>query len=231
MKKRISLALFIMAFASITVYSQPKVYHTTGGEAIFSLSDIVFDDYQVNSNIRFTMFFHTQNRLNIDFDKNLGIFTGLGLRNIGFITEDLYQNVGFTGIDNTHPDWNKEVKIKRRSYSLGIPLAVKIGNMDGVYVFAGGEYEWMFHYKQKLFIDGNKYKYSQWTSNRVNTFIPSVFAGIQLPQGMNVKFTYYLDDFLNPDFSGVDFGENVDYSRFQSTGVFFISLSYIYRKR
>jgi hypothetical protein len=36
-----------------------------------------------------------------------------------------------------------------------------------------------------------------------------------------------MDDFLNPDFSGVDFGEDVDYSAFGSTGIFYVSLSFV----
>ena len=60
----------------------------------------------------------------------------------------------------------------------------------------------MFHFKQKTFIDGAKYKYSDWFSSRTPTFIPSVFAGIQFPGGLQVKVKYYLDDFLNHKFNG-----------------------------
>jgi hypothetical protein len=77
---------------------------------------------------------------------------------------------------------NNETKIKRRSYPLAVPLALKFGNMKkDQFFFAGGEYEWTFLYKQKLFIDGEKFKHREWTSDRVNAFLPSVFAGIQLP--------------------------------------------------
>ena len=63
---------------------------------------------------------------------------------------------------------------------------------------AGGEAELMFHYKEKQFINGDKQRKSkEWFSDKVNLFNPSVFAGIQLPGGMNVKFKYYLNDFLN----------------------------------
>jgi hypothetical protein len=85
----------------------------------------------------------------------------------------------------------------------------------------------MFAYKQKKFIDGEKYKFTEWTSDRVNPWIPSLFAGIQFPYGFNLKFKYYLDDFLNTDFTGQDFGQEVDYSQFQSSNIWYISLSFM----
>lgn len=223
--------LFI-ALAAMPANAQLKVYSTNGGEIIFSGANVDFNNRAVNTNVRFTSFFHSQQMLNLDLTSFLGVYTGFGFRNIGLITEDLYQNVGFLGVDATHVDYNKNTKIKRRSYSIGFPFAVKIGNLnDQVYVYGGAEYEWMFHYKQKLFLDGQKYKYSEWFSNRVNSWIPSVFAGIQFPGGFNLKVKYYLDNFLNPAFSGVDFGENVDYSTFQSSGIWYISVATIINKK
>jgi hypothetical protein len=40
-----------------------------------------------------------------------------------------------------------------------------------------------------------------------------------------------MDDFLNPNFKGIDFGEEVDYSHFQSTRIWYISLSTILSKQ
>jgi hypothetical protein len=226
--KLLFLLTFFLLTISFTVNSQVKIYRSSGAEMIFSGADVSFNNSAVNANMRFTSFFHAEQMLNVDIGKYVGMFTGLGMRNIGFITEDLYQNVGFLNIDDTHADWNKSAKIKRRSYSLGVPLALKFGSMKkDQFFFAGGEYEWTFHYKQKLFIDGEKFKHREWTSDRVNAFIPSLFAGVQLPKGMRVKVKYYMDDFLNPGFTGVDFGEDVDYSAFGSTGIFYVSLSFV----
>ena len=185
----------------------------------------------VNTNIRFTLFFHTQQQLNFDLTEHLGFYTGFAIRNVGLIMEDYYQRVGYN-VDNTHPDFNKNTKIKHRSYSLGFPVAVKLGSLSkNFFFYAGGEYEWMFHYKQKKFIDGEKYKFTQWTSDRVNPWVPSLFAGIQFPYGFNLKFKYYLDDFLNKDFRGTDFGVPVDYSQFESSRIWYISLSFILSRR
>ncbi|MEX0980924.1 MAG: hypothetical protein WD577_04240 [Bacteroidales bacterium] len=213
-------------------FSQVNMYRSSGAELIFSGADVRFNNTNVNANMRFTSFFHAEQMLNVDFGRFVGLFTGLGMRNIGFITEDLYQNVGFLNIDENDADWNQETKIKRRSYSLGVPLALKAGSMKkGLFFFAGGEYEWTIHYKQKLFIDGEKIKFSEWGSDRVNAFLPSVFAGVQLPKGMRVKFKYYMDDFLNPGYTGIDFEEAVDYSEFGSTGIFYVSLAFVTGKK
>ena len=224
------LAIFI-AIVSIETNAQ-KIYHSNGGEVIFSGADVNFNGVNVNTNIRFTLFFHAQHHLNLDLTDNIGLFTGIGIRNVGLITEDLYQNVGFSDIGPEHPNWNKSTKIKRRSYSLGFPLALKIGSFsNNFFLFAGGEYEWMFHYKQKLFIDDNKTKFKEWTSDRVNPWVPSLFAGVQFPQGFRLKFKYYMDDFLNTSFTGVDFGQDVDYSQFESTGIWYVSVAFFINKK
>lgn len=230
--KHLSIFLFLFLALIIQESQAQRIYHSNGGEVIFSGADVSFNGTDAGTNLRFTLFFHTQHHLNLDLTNNIGLFTGLGIRNVGFIVEDLYQNVGFSGVDSDHPNWNKTTKVKRRSYSLGFPLALKIGSFNNhFFFFAGGEYEWMFHYKQKLFIDGNKTKFTEWTSDRVNSWVPSLFAGIQFPQGFRLKFKYYMDDFLNTSFSGVDFGQEVDYSQFGSTGMWYVSLAFFINKK
>ena len=114
---------------------------------------------------------------------------------------------------------------------LGVPLAIKLGSFkDNFYIYAGGEYELLFHYKQKLFVDGDKTKYSEWFSDRTNRFLPSVFAGVQFPKGVNLQFKYYLDDFLNRDFRGTDFGVPVSYANYK-TQIYYISLSFNLRNK
>jgi hypothetical protein len=65
----------------------------------------------------------------------------------------------------------------------------------------------------------------------MNPWIPSLFAGVQFPQGFRLKFKYYMDDFLNTSFTGEDFGQAVDYSQFQSTGVWYVSLAFFINKK
>jgi hypothetical protein len=218
--------VLLVAWTGSEVAAQ-RIYHSSGGEIIFSGADVNFNGMSVNTNTRFTIFFHTQHHINFDLTNNIGLFGGFGIRNVGLITEDLYQNVGFLDITNDHPDYNKNTKVKRRSYSLGFPIALKLGSFGKhFFLFGGYEWEWMFHYKQKLFIDGEKHKFKEWTSDRVNPWVPSFFAGIQFPYGARLKFKYYLNDFLNPAYSGIDFGEQVDYSQFESSGMWYISLAF-----
>jgi hypothetical protein len=224
MKRNITILLLSLAVFSLKAQDQ-KVYMSSGGEIILSGADVNFNGSDVNTNMRFTIFFHLQQQLNFDLTKYAGLYTGFGIRNVGLIMEDYFQNVGYD-VDQSHQDYNKNTKIKHRSYSLGFPIAVKLGALDkNFFVYGGAEYEWMFHYKQKKFLDGAKYKFKEWTSERVNPWIPSWFAGVQFPGGFNLKFKYYLDDFLNKDFVGQDFGEDVDYSQFESSGIWYISFS------
>lgn len=232
MKRNHFLLILALVLISLQSHAQRKTYLSNGFEFILSGADVRFNETDVNTNMRFTLFFHMQQHVNLDITDNIGFFTGVNIRNVGFIVEDLYQNVGFANVDNNDPNWNKNTKVKRRSYSLGFPLAIKVGNFDKhFFFFAGGEYEWMFHYKQKLFIDGNKSKFTEWNSDRVNSWIPSLFAGVQFPQGFRLKFKYYMDDFLNTSFTGQDFQQDVDYSQFQSTGMWYVSVAFFINKK
>lgn len=205
-------------------HPEVKIYSTSGGELVFSFADVEDSGGSINSRLRFTGFFHLTEYWHFDFASNFGMFAGFGLRNIGMITE----NDGILTQEHVGRfDENDEVKIKRRSYALGVPLAFKFGNLDRrTFVFAGAEAELMFHYKEKLFVNGDKeHKFNEWFSDRTNLLNPSVFGGIQFPGGVNLKFKYYLLDFLDPDYS-----ENINGSRVQpyrgiTSNIFFISLS------
>ncbi len=232
MKHKFFPVILFLVFPILLPAQEKRIYHSSGGEIIFSGADVEYIGQSINTNVRFTLFFHTQHHVNLDLNNNIGLFTGFGIRNIGLIKEDEYQNIGFMGVDLDHPDYNKNAKIKRRSYSLGFPVALKLGSFrDHFFLYGGYEYEWMFHYKQKLFIDGEKHKFKEWTSDRVNSWIPAVFGGIQFPGGLNLKFKYYLEDFLNPGFTGTDFDEPVDYSNYTSSRIWYISVSFMINRK
>jgi hypothetical protein len=210
--KQIKLISIILLLA-LNFFASAQFYSENSGEMIFGFSDVEKAGQSIDSKLRFTVFLHLGQNHHYDFSDNIGFFTGYGLRNIGIITDE------------------NNIKIKRRTYSLGIPLALKAGSFrKHFYFYGGGEYEWFFHYKQKQFIDGDKTRQSKWFSDRTKAFNPSVFGGIQFPGGINMKFKYYLNDFLNRDFSGTDFGVPVDYSVFNKVKLYYISLSYNFRK-
>lgn len=210
--KKIQL-LFLAIILAIPLFAQNRIYTSNSSEIIFSFADVEKAGENVPTNLRFTMFFHLGQNINYDFNNHFGVFSGYGLRNVGFITE------------------NEDIKIKRRSYAFGIPLGIKAGLFDKhLYLYGGGEYSLFFHYKQKRFEGGTKTKYTEWFSERTQLFMPSAFGGIQFPGGINLKFRYYLKDFLNQDFRGKDFGEAVNYSQYDQTQVFYIALIFNFKK-
>jgi hypothetical protein len=208
MKKNITSALGILFLCTLASRTHAQdVYTITAGELLFQSGSIEHNSDAMNTNMRFTLWFHLGEYVHLDIGNNVGFYTGLGIRNVGFITEE------------------NDIKTKYRSYMLGAPLALKLGSFkNNFFVFGGAEYEWMFHFKQKTFVDDQKIKYSDWFSNRTPSFIPSVFAGIQFPYGLNVKFKYYLNDFLNHDYQGS--GDYADYTGFEKTQVWYISVSF-----
>src|SRR5262245_50322643 len=168
-----------------------KAYVTTGGEIIFSFANVDQNENSLSSTMRFSPVFNLQVMLNKDVNENFGLFTGLALRNVGYITKDY--------ID---PSDSLTYKKKFRSYNLGIPVGFKIGNLERTFLYAGYEIELATSYKEKTFVGGDKIgKITGWFSNRQETFQHGFLVGIQFPRGANVKFKYYLSEFHNQDFT------------------------------
>jgi hypothetical protein len=185
-----------------------KVYTTTSGELIFSFAKINLDGEEEGSNMRFSPVVNIQNWVNIDHSESFGWFSGLSVRNVGFIYDDP----------------NADVKWKYRTYNLGVPIGIKVGNLEKTFMFAGYELEIPLNYKEKQFIDGEKEdKKSSWFSSRTNTVNHSLMVGVQLPYGATVKFKYYLTNFFNKDYkdsNGIKIYEDYD------VNVFYFSLSF-----
>jgi hypothetical protein len=197
--------LFLFLSSFINCFVNAQFSKENGGELIFAYSNVEKNNFNVPSKLRFTLFFHAGQTLHYDFTNNLGVFSGYGIRNIGIITDEA------------------DILIKRRTYSLGIPLALKLGSFKNhFYLYGGSEYEMFFHYKEKQFKDGIKLKQSEWFSNRTKRFAPSFFAGFQFPGGINLKFKYYPFDFLNRDYS--------DFKDYNKTQLFYFSISFNFKK-
>ncbi|MCX2742972.1 hypothetical protein OO013_03795 [Mangrovivirga sp. M17] len=198
-----------------------NTYHKIGGELIFQFADVERFGVDLGSPVRFSAVFHINHEWHVDFSNNFGMYFGASIRNIGMITRD---EAPYSEEDN---------KIKRRAYTIGIPLAFKLGNFDErIFFFGGGELEVPFVYKEKLFIEGDKEaKNTEWFSGKVNPLLPSVFAGFQFPKGTSVKFKYYLNDFLDDSYSGRSFGQEDDFSSFGKSQIFYISISHMLRTR
>jgi len=205
----------IVALLINTAEAQVRSYVTTGTEIIFSFANIDNDDIAPNNIIRFSPVFNLQVYGNLDFNKHIGLLYGGAIRNVGFID------------GNTDPD-NSNIKKKYRNYNLGLPIGIKFGNLSKLFFFGGYEIEFPFHYKEKTFVNGVKQdnKISTWFTKRVPTVYNSVFAGIQFPYGLNLKFKYYFTNFHNEDFTETVNGEVLMPYKGYKSNVFYFSLSF-----
>jgi hypothetical protein len=211
MKNVIILFISIVLFTE-TGFSQSKPYVTTGGEMIFSFANIEDNGTSQNSMMRWAPVFNIQSMLNKDINSHFGLFTGMAVRNVGYI----YGHY-------TDPENENIYKKKFRSYNLALPVGIKIGNLEHMFLYGGYEIELPFLYKEKTFEGGDKIsKITGWFSNRQELFQHGFMVGIQFPYGANLKFKYYISEFHNRDF--VDAGGNRPYAGLKAN-IFYFSLS------
>lgn len=170
-------------------FSRKKFYASSDFDgAIFSTAlkeDLPGGPGRVNT-IRFT-YLNLGIRLNYDFSDVVGVFSGLSVKNIGFIEKS-----------NVVPDST----IKRRVYSAGVPLGLKVGNLKNkTYFFFGGGVDLPLNYREKGFVKRtDKDKFNEWFSDRVPSYMPFAFAGVTL-NGVYLKAQYYPNNFMNPDYT------------------------------
>lgn len=235
----IPIALIVFNTGSVDAQ---KVYSITSGEMIFSFSDVTLnDDFLATypqaeiakTNVRWTIFFHLGQYWHFDFTDNIGLITGFGIRNVGMITDERLPAL-VAPIGEVYDGDYRNYKVIRRTYALGVPLMLKLGSFKNhIHFSAGAEYELAFHYKEKYWSDsysrdGSKTKSTEWFGNQIPTFIPSVLGGVQLPGGFNVKFKWYLQNFLDNTYTKTSSSSYPvgDLSRYDKTQVFYLSLSW-----
>jgi hypothetical protein len=205
MKKLIPFLSFTLLIV-VSANAQSGWYTTSGSETIFSWNSPIHSAKD-NTVVRFAPVLNFQSMLNKDLSKSLGIYTGVNLRSVGFITDD-----------------PADATIRRKfiKYNIGIPLGFKVGKMGKMFLYAGGNIEYAFNYKEKTFVNGDKEsKKVYWFTDRIRTFQTAVHAGVQFHKGMNIKFQYYINSFFNPDRTDV---YDTLYKRFDSN-IFFVSLN------
>ncbi len=192
-----------------------KWYGMKGFQLIFSKGRVLDNGFYIPDNLRFSAFFHAQYQFHYDFGRFMGIYTGFSIINVGFINEIPV------------PD-GSSATLKQRSYSAGIPLGLKFGNMpSGDYLAFGAEAECMFAYKQKIIYNGNKTISSAWFSNNVNTFNPSLFGELRFHSGAYIRFKYYLLDFLVDKTSVLNIGDyQVTYTP-EKSALYYMSVGFL----
>ncbi len=216
-----SLLFMMLAFAGISSAQEPsaqkKAYTTSGGEIIFSWAEASQGGFDADVITRFSPVLNIQIQAHRDFGSQFGLFSGVNIRNVGYIWDDP------TAVNTRY---------KARSYTLGIPLALKLGKMNGFFLFGGYEIEFPFNYKEKKFVNEDKVeKNTSWFSNKTPTLYNTFFAGIQTPFGTQIKFKYYVTNFFNKGYTAQDSNGN-SYHPYESleANVFYVSLSFQFMK-
>jgi len=214
MKKFSLFVLLLTTVFTLPGFGQSEAYVTTGGEMIFSFADIEDNGQSGESILRWAPVVNIQSMLNKDLSNRLGLFTGLAVRNVGYIYGDY-----------TDPATDVVYKKKFRSYNIGIPVGIKIGDLDKMFLYGGYEVEFPFLYKEKTFDGGDKInKTTGWFSHRQELIQHGFLVGIQFPYGMNVKFKYYLSEFHNQDYTD---GAGVQPYAGLTSNIFYFSFSYL----
>lgn len=187
MKKNTFTLIAFILLTSVYVGAQDtKVYSTSEINFHFSWADATNNGQELSGPVRFAPFFNFQNNVNKDISEKIGLSLGLSINNIGFI----YDEDEFT-------------KKKVRTYNIGIPVGLKIGDLDGTHIIAGYAIELPFNYKEKTFVNEEKTKFNTWFSDRTK-FQQALTVGIQFPYGGNIKFKYYLTDFYDKGYVASD---------------------------
>jgi len=211
MKKNLLLLITFITIGLTLQAQREKWYYSSAGEIIFSSATINHNGTEGGSVVRFSPVFNSQNHLNKDLSENFGIFTGLNLRNVGFIRKH-------EGTD---------IRTKHRNYNIGVPVGIKLGAMNKSFLYAGYEIEFPINYKEKTFENEKRTdRFNVWFSKRVPTFYHTVMAGIQFKGGANLKFKYYLTNFFNKDFTETVGGVQVKPYANTDVHVFYVSLSF-----
>lgn len=219
MKNFFTLITFSIIF-TVSGYSQSKTYFSTGGEMIFSFADIKDNGTHQSSTLRWAPFFNIQTMINSNMSDHFGIFSGLAIRNVGYIFDNYTTNTQQGKSANDEFTYKK----KFRTYNIGIPVGFKVGNLNKMYLYGGYEVEFPFAYKEKTFDPGGGKinQFTDWFSNRVVKLQHGFLVGVQFPYGLNLKFKYYLSEFHNQNF--VASGGVKPYEGLNSH-IFFFSLS------
>lgn len=160
------------------------VYLAGGGDGtILSFASVKDYRSRIRDLPRYTLVLNIGCSFNYDFSGHAGVFSGLNLKNIGLITRQ------------------DSLKVKRRVYTLGVPVGLKFGDFDEDFFFYfGAQCELPVNYKEKRFVHGRKTgKFQEWLSDRTPPVMPSVFAGIKMHE-FNVRIQYYPGNFFDTRF-------------------------------
>lgn len=187
MKKNFILFVAFLCL-QISAFSQDapnnKMYGVFENKTLFQLG--MLEDSaggNITPVLRFAPFANYTLQAHKDLSNKFGVYTGIGIKNVGFISRD---NVN-------------DVTVKSRAYCISIPVGLKYGNLkEDRYIFLSGEFLTQLDYKEKVFTnDGNdKSKRKNFYPNDINLFNYSGSIGFNL-KGFVIGAEYTFSDFFS----------------------------------
>lgn len=162
---------------------KPKMVTLSAGIEgnIIQFSKVTVGNIAYSTIPRYTYFFNSGIDINFKIKKQLTLFTGFQLKNIGIITK-----------------YNDSLKTKERVYTIGAPAGIKLFSRDKKIMFkTGADIGLAFNYKWKRYEFNKKVaKGNEFFSNKSNLMLASVFAGFEYA-GLSLTANYYLTNFYN----------------------------------
>lgn len=205
--KKLLTFFFLLGFGTCLFAQQTPSknwYSVSASETILSFGSVKNNGNDLSNVVRFSPVINFGYHLHRDFSEKAGFYTGFSVRNVGMIN-----------------DVNDSIRVKQRVYTVGIPIALKFGDMKGNLAAIGFENEFALNYKQKVYLNDAKSKSNIWFSDRTKIYLPSVFIEVKGKQGNYIRFKYYLTDFLEQNNQKLNI-PGVAYAPTQST-LFYIS--------
>lgn len=137
------------------------------------------------STLRFSYFFNVGLHFNYNYDEHFGIYTGVGIRNIGLIEK------------------NGDTTIKRRVYTLNVPVGFKIGNLGKKnYLILGGGIDVPFNYREKRYTERrDKEIFNEWFTDRTPSVMPYLQLGAMFNPGIALNVQFFPNNFFNTDYT------------------------------
>ncbi len=179
--KKLIPAICTLFFLCLSSSAQNKPYGVFESKTLFQIG--MLEDSAGNnmkSVLRFAPFANYTIQLHYDLSNSVGLYTGAGIKNVGFITR--YNSIGVTQ--------------KSRAYCISIPVGVKFGNMKKErYGYVAGEFLYQFDYKEKVFQGSNKDKRKNFYDSDINAVNWSVMAGFNM-KGFTLGAEYTLANFF-----------------------------------
>lgn len=181
--KKYTLALFTILSLTVTGYAQNKKLYGVFENKILFQQGLVQDSAgnNVTGVLRFAPFVNYTIQAHKDFNNTFGIYTGIGIKNVGFILK--YDTL----------------VVKSRAYCLSVPLGIKFGNMkDEKYFYLAGEFLAQIDYKEKVFLNDDKSKRKN--NNDINPINYSAMVGFNM-KAFTVGVEYTLNNFYGNSYN------------------------------